>query len=251
MTTETKMPETDPMLASGSVQWTDSTGIDHRQLADRAVLDLDIYLASQQRIGHNYKGRRNYAGLHWFSNTGAHVYYESMMERRALIWLDFTFDIVAIASQPMLMNFPDGTRHTPDYIALHADGRQVVYNVKPARFFTEKVRTQFANASALCRSVGWTHDVVSVFDPIVIGNIEWLAQFRQSRFAPTEALTRHLLDLPIATLTVGAAAALLTSLPATARLPALYNLAWYGHISLDLTRPLSTNTTTILRKARS
>ena len=249
MKTTTEVIDTPTPPPVSRVDWMDARGESHEHLPELGLLDRELYLATKQRTGHNYKGRRNYAGLHWFSNSGVHVWYESMLERRALIWLDFTYDIVAIASQPMLLHFPDGTSHYPDFIALHASGRQVLYNVKPEKFITDKVRIQFANATALGELAGWGHQVISTFEPTVIGNIEWLAQFRQSHFGPTEDIKQELLGQLHGSMSVGAAADLLTALTPTARIPALYNLAWYGHLTLDLTHPLSIST--LIRKANS
>jgi hypothetical protein len=233
----------------GAVVWTDPLSNKFEELADENLLDRELYLAQRSRVGNNYRGRRNYNGLHWFSNTGAHIWYESMMERSALLWLDFHHDIVAIASQPMLMHFPDGSRHYPDFLALHANGRQVVYNVKPARFFTDKVRAQFENAAQLCKTVGWRHEVISDFDPTVINNLEWLSHFRQNHYAPTTQMRDEFLASLTTPTTVSRAAELLTSAAWTARLAALYHLAWYGYVTLDLSTPLSNNT--IIRKAHS
>jgi hypothetical protein len=229
------------------VSWTDSREKAHSEVATRVLLDAEIYSARQARAGNRYPGQRNYHGLVWFANTGAQLWHESLTERSALLWLDFMHDIVAIAAQPMQMFFPDGTHHFPDFVALHSDMRQVVYNVKPEGLINAKVRTQFDNTTLLCASVGWTHEVIPTFDPIYIRNVEYLANHRQPHSTPSDAVRAELAAGLSAPLPLAKAAALLSSAPRNTARTAIYNLAWYGEVQLDLSTPLSDQT--LVRKA--
>lgn len=233
----------------GSIAWKDQSGASHQHIADSGILDKELYRAARSRKGSNYRGRRNYNGFHWFAGTNDSVWYESLMERSALLLLDFANDIVSIATQPMLMRFPDGTRHFPDFIAKHADGRQVVYNVKPAAHINDKVRVQFANTAAMCAAVGWTHEVISLFDPVTTGNIEWVGNFRQDHFAPTAAQRIDFLSALHSPQPLRVAAELIGNAAWDARIAAVYHLAWQGDITLDLTTPLSNNS--LVRRATS
>jgi hypothetical protein len=241
---EMKMTETVPVTR---VDWTDAHGTSHSQVAGRDLLDAKIYSARQARTGNRYPGQRNYHGLVWFANTGAQLWHESLTERSALLWLDFTHDIVAIATQPMQMSFPDGTHHFPDFLALHSDMRQVVYNVKPEGLINLKVQAQFDNTTKLCKAVGWTHRVIPTFEPAYIRNIEYLANHRQPHSTPSDALTTQLIEGLSVPLSLGAAAALLSRAPRNTARTAIYNLAWYGEVQLDLSTPLSDQT--LVRKA--
>ena len=242
MKTNTQQP-----AATALVGWTDAKDAVHAQVPSRSLLDAEIYNASPARVGNRYPGQRNYHGLNWFSNTGSQLWHESLTERSALLWLDFVNDIVAIAAQPMKMTFADGSIHYPDFIALHSDMRQVVYNVKPAKFITAAVQTQFDNASRICEMAGWTHEVVPTFDPVYIRNIEWLANYRQPHSTPDDTVRHQLLDSLVAPLPVGELAQRLTLAPRNTARTAVYNLAWYGDIQLDLTTPLSDQS--LVRKA--
>ena len=231
----------------GSIEWKDKNGNLHSAIADKRLLDKELYLASPSRTGNRYPGQRNYHGLSWFSSTGQQVWTESLMERRALLWLDFTSEIVSIASQPMKMFFADGTHHFPDFICLHADQRQVVYNIKPNKFITDKVQRQFDNADRLCAQVGWTHEVVSSFDSSTIRNVEWLANYRAPINRPNEqvrAMALSVLDEP---LPVGTLASILAKRGTINPIPAIYHLAWSGELRLDLSTPLTNRT--LARKA--
>lgn len=241
----TAQADTPTITSEASVSWLpfDAHSDDDKraEAPSRALLDAELYRARSQRTGNRYPGQRNYHGFHWFSNSGDYVWTESLFERRALLWLDFTMDIVAIASQPMLMTFADGTRHFPDFVALHSDHRQVVYNVKPLKYVNDKVTTQFTNATELCQAIGWEHQVISAFDPVVLSNLEWLSNFRQHCFAPSADAREQLLETLTTPRPLHAAAASMTHTTWNATMPAMYHLAWTGEVQLDLTIPLSNN----------
>ena len=230
-----------------TVTWKNPAGAEHTAFAGPELLDEELYLAGAIRTGNRYPGQRNYHGLHWFSNTGTHVWHESMFERQSLLWLDFTSDIVAIAAQPMRMDFTDGSTHFPDFIALHSDYRQVVYNVKPTRFLTEKAEAQFRNAAALCKQVGWGHEVISDLDPTYMANIEWLAHYRQPVFAPLPDIRAELLAAADEHLPIRDLAAAIDANKWPAVIAAIYHLTWHGELEVDLTYAL-TNASLIGKK---
>lgn len=230
-----------------AVAWRTREGSTYSAVPTPALLDEGLYLAGRSRVGNNYQWRRNYAGVNWFSSCGTHVEYESMFERLALLWLDFSSDIVAIAAQPMLMLFEDETHHYPDFIALHADHRQVVYDVKPAALVTDKARKQFDNTAALCRRVGWDYHVLTGTEPVLEANLNWLAQFRQPVFAPPTDARQRLLAAVSDPIPLAEAAAAMQHPTPTAARASIYHLAWIHEIQLDLTRPLSNQT--LIRKA--
>jgi hypothetical protein len=231
----------------GRVEWTLDNKLVVSELATKRLLDRELYLAFPSRKGNRYPKQRNYHGLTWFSGTGQQVWTESLMERRALLWLDFTCNIVSVASQPMKMIFADGTHHFPDFICLQADQRQVVYNVKPEKFITDEVQRQFDNAAELCAQVGWTHTVVSSFDTDIIRNVEWLANYRAPINRPSERVRDLALSALEDPLSVGDIASALRSREVVNPIPSIYHLAWTGEIRLDLSTPITNRT--IARKA--
>lgn len=72
------------------------------------------------------KGQRHLGGLWWSATTGAHVGFESWLERDHIVALDFDRSVVGIVSQPFWLNWADaeGQRvsHAPDYFARRSDG---------------------------------------------------------------------------------------------------------------------------------
>ena len=61
----------------------------------------------------SYRGQRNWPGWWWSATSGAHVGYESWLERDQAMSLDFSPDVVAFAAQPFWLFFPvDGQRRS-------------------------------------------------------------------------------------------------------------------------------------------
>lgn len=230
-----------------TLSWLDKTGAEHTAIAGPSRLSDALYFASPYRKAHQYPKRRHYTGEHWFSNTGTHVWYESLFERQAMLWLDFSHTIVAISSQPMQMLLGNGTKHVPDLIALHSSHRQVVYDIKPPELVTADAREQFKETARVCQAVGWGYEVLSSFEPVTRRNLNWLSNFRQNRFAPPAEARARLMDALVGPLALEqAAAAMKAEVPNVAK-AWLYHLVWLGQVRLDLTQALSN--TTLVRKA--
>ena len=113
------------------VLWIAADGNSRDAIATPRLLGEELYLAKKIRTGNRYPKQRNYHGHNWFGNTQQQIWFESLFERHALLWLDHTRDIVAIASQPMTMTFGDGSEHTPDFIALLSDHSQMCTTSNP------------------------------------------------------------------------------------------------------------------------
>ena len=76
------------------------------------------------------KGLRSFAGWWYFATTGAHVGFESWLERDHLMLMDFDPAVRAVSSQPFWLRWRDGEgrvrRHAPDFFARRGDGTGVV-----------------------------------------------------------------------------------------------------------------------------
>ena len=220
------------------VLWIAADGNSRDAIATPRLLGEELYLAKKIRTGNRYPKQRNYHGHNWFGNTQQQIWFESLFERHALLWLDHTRDIVAIACQPMMMTFGDGTEHVPDFVALLSDHSQIVYDVKPSRL-VPKAQAQFDKTAALCRTVGWGFEVLSDLPRQLHINLDWIASFRHPRFAAEPDATQVLLDALHTPLPLDEVAALL---PALFGKPAIYHLVWMGQLHLNLNSLLSNST---------
>lgn len=226
-----------------SVRWGKLDADDLPLAADKNLLDQALYLNAPCREGNRYPRQLNYHGQYFFTGTGKHVWFESLLESRMLMHLDREFDIVAIASQPMEITFADGSVHFPDFIALHSNGRQVVYDVKPLERIDEKVTEQFDKTRALCKTVGWGYEVLTGLPDQVQTNLTWLSYFKHPGFHPGPDAVRRIEDrLATSALTVGEAASALDIGSLAEGRSALYHLAWSRLVTFDMTTTLSDST---------
>ncbi|WP_168626985.1 TnsA-like heteromeric transposase endonuclease subunit [Cryobacterium sp. BB307] len=221
------------------VCWLEPSGSWRREPATPQLLDRELYLASASREGNRYAKQRNYHGFYYFTGTGTHVRTESLLEASCLAWLDLTCDIVAIASQPMRIDFADGTRHFPDLFALHSNHRQVLYDVKPTARIDARALTQFARTMALCERVGWGYEILTELPPVEHRNVAYLRHFKHRGFHPApQAVDRLLASLSEPMPFDDAARTLALGTLADSR-AALLHLVWRRVVAVDLSTRLS------------
>ena len=216
-------------------------------LASRALLGMDLYTAAPIRTGNRYPQQRNYHGYYWHSAARMQLWHESLLERSILMWLDHSEDIVAIATQPFTILFADGTEHVPDFIALHANNKQVVYDVKPLCRINDHAAEQFRKTKAICDEVGWGYEVHTELSEPLASNLAWVQMFRHPRFYPGLASVQQLTDALTEPVSLDAIAALLPDLTLGNARAAVYHLVWERILDADLTQPLSN--TSLIRKA--
>ena len=229
-----------------TIEWVDHIGVEHIEVASPHLLERELFAARAIRRGNRYPKQPNYHGLNWFGATRAHVWHESLFERYAMLSLDMRHDIIALAVQPMRMSFADGGEHFPDFIALHSDYRQTVYDVKPASLVSKKAQRQFDTTAIVCESVGWGYEVFSDADRQLRTNVEWVANFRHPAFDPPPLARQQLMDALEGPLTLRDASACMKHDGWDAGIGGIYHLVWTGVLTLDLTQTLSKSS--IIRK---
>ncbi|WP_346772539.1 TnsA-like heteromeric transposase endonuclease subunit [Rhodococcus rhodochrous] len=128
--------------------------------------------------------RRHYAGWFWSATNRDHVLYESRLELDRLWLADFAPGVIRMAAQPMWMCGSDGTstrRHVPDMLLEHADGGFTVVDVKPEEFARREEAAQvFAWTGRVCASRGWSYEVWTGADPVVLANIRTIGAARRT-----------------------------------------------------------------------
>lgn len=224
------------------VVWVDHARTQHVENATPALVHRNIDQARRIRTGYQYKGQRNYHGVYAFGQTGQHVWYESLFEMTALMTLDFTERISSIASQPMMMQFESGAVRYPDLFALHTDGRQVVYDVRPDKLIAPKTVEEFAETRRVCEKVGWAYQLFTHIDPIAKANLEWLAGYRHPRYQPDDETTERVLAAADQPATFRDLVETADTTHRARGAIAVYNLLWNHLLRFDMTTQLTTHT---------
>ena len=106
----------------------------------------------------SFKRQKNFTGLYYAATMGAHVGFESWLERDVAMMLDFDSRVVAFSSQPFWLGWSeDGEerQHAPDFFARLADGTGAVIDVRPDDRIKPRDARAFAVAEAACPA--WAH----------------------------------------------------------------------------------------------
>jgi len=129
------------------------------------------------------KGQRHNPGWWWSATTGAHVGYESWLERDVVLALDCDPKVVGIVSQPFWLVWHDGSRlrrHCPDYFARLKDGTALVVDVRADDRIGARDAEAFAAMEAACVEADWRFRRLGAPDAVVTANLRWLSRYRRS-----------------------------------------------------------------------
>jgi hypothetical protein len=189
------------------------------------------------------RGQGHLPGLWWSATTGAHVGYESWLERDHVMLLDFDPEVVAIAAQPFWLHWRDGSgrsrRHAPDLFARMADGSAVVIDVRPDDRIEPRDAEAFGATGRACELAGWRFVRAGVPDPVRTANVGWLSRYRHQRCGSAD-MARLLLKVfaePTPLMTGAAAAG-----DPLAVLPVLFHLLWRHVLAADVAVRLTAET---------
>ncbi|MEO3748973.1 TnsA-like heteromeric transposase endonuclease subunit [Plantactinospora sp. B5E13] len=222
--------------------YVDADGVESRVGWDR-LAGVGLEWGRPVRRFPSYRGQRHYPGLYWSATMRRHVGYESWVERDHLVALDFDRAVVGIASQPfwLLWRGEDRAerRHAPDFFARLADGGAVVVDSRPGTRVRDRDVAAFTVTGQACRLLGWDYVVWDVLDPLVAGNLRWLAGYQHPRCFDEQVAgrLREVFARPRA-LMEGAE---LVGDP-IAVLPVLFHLIWRGELVVDLSLVLGDRT---------
>ncbi|MFD6161479.1 TnsA-like heteromeric transposase endonuclease subunit [Nocardia sp. NPDC060256] len=203
-----------------------------RPLAE--VADVAFERVAPIRSIPSYQGQRNNPGFYWSASVGAHVEFESWLERDEAMALDFDVEMVGYAAQPFWLLWTEGSQrrsHAPDFFARWADGGAVVIDCRPAQRIKPRDEVAFAATAQACAEAGWRYRLVHGHDPIWLGNVRWLAGYRHPRYrvGPVAAALREAFGEPRPLIegvrSVGDPIAVL---------PVLFHLVWCAELAVDL-----------------
>jgi hypothetical protein len=226
-----------------SIAWLESDGSVHTSMLDRRATTLHLENASIARMPIKYPHRPHYEGYYWFAGTGKHTWHESMEEYAALMWLDHRFDIYAIAAQPMCIFFEDGSRHYPDYFAVHSSGHQVLYDVRPEQLIDDRTREQFEKTREVCKHVGWGYEVLTGLQTSAKLNLELIAAYRHPRNRPDAETADRILRTVGERMRLDDLARFVDSELPARHIHHIYNLIWCRRLEFDTRRPMNWSTT--------
>lgn len=183
------------------------------------------------------RGLGHFPGWWWTATTARHVGFESWLERDHVRALDFDQTVIGIASQPFWLRWEGERgrrRHAPDYFARRVDGTGLVIDVRADDRIEDCDAEAFEVTAQACMQVGWEFRRVGEIDPVLNGNMRWLARYRHPRCAGRAEIVLRLRGAfkePVPVL-VGAEAVGDRILV----LPALFHLMWRQELVADLAR---------------
>lgn len=236
-----KVIRPDEPRVANRILWWDEHGTLRKEPIGPGVLDENFHLAQPARVPKPYKGMPNRHGRYWMAATCSQVWHESMLERWALMLLDFVGDVIAVRAQPFLMQFEDGSTHLPDYFVVDSRGRRSILDVHFSGFDSKRSIRKFQNTQEACRRIGWSYTMFSSVDPVVLRNVELLAMYRRPRYSPAEA-TRAAITAAAEDTAMTEVISCIENAPRELTRCHIYSLMWSGDIIADLTRPLTDNT---------
>lgn len=227
----------------------DDTGWHTEPLSTPGLVDVRLEDALPARDFTAYPKQRHYEGSWWSSKNRAHVQFESLLERDALLWFDWDADVRAVAAQPLAFLWPRGTTghkwHVPDYFARLANGDGLVVDVRATDRQNAKTLAQFDLTRDACTTVGWQYRVWTGLPEPLAASLRWLAGYRQDRSAPSPAVRERVL----AAFATGQRlrdgvdqVATFARQPAETVTANVYHLLWRHELTADLTLPLSWDT---------
>lgn len=220
------------------VGYVSEDGVDRRRpLAGAEAVPFERGIPVRRFVSR--KGQRHLSGLWWSATNGAHVGFESWLERDHAMLLDFDPTVVSIASQPFWLRWVDAmgksVSHAPDFFARRADGSAVVIDCRPVERRGPRDVAKFEATGRACALVGWEYQLVGAGDALVTANVRWLAGYRHPRHHVLEVarVLREVFAIPTPLL-VGARAAG----DPIAVLPVLFHLLWRRELTVDVSLPL-------------
>jgi hypothetical protein len=162
--------------------------------------------------------------------------------------LEFAGEVGRIAAQPFRVLFRSGAaavRHDPDFFALHRNGDQVVYDVKPAARMTSEARAQFEETARVCDLIGWRHRVLHEPDPTVTVNLDFLRPARHRRCHPHSEVLKQILGVFATGREIGEGREMVNRRSPELALPYIKHLIWHRRLAVDLTARLDFGTVAI------
>lgn len=223
----------------------------HYVSADDGLVSTTVGAVDGLRLVHglpvraitSHAGQRHYPGLFWSATTGAHVWYESLLELDRLWLADFDPEVEWFASQPLWLVGADGAtqrRHVPDLLLRSRGGEYTLVDVKPAEIAAKPaIAAVFNWTDRLCVAKGWRYEVWSGAPAAVLNNVRFLGAGRRSALVDPVAVTAVACAVSTGMTIDELSTAVDPSICRSLVRPAILSLLWSGRWATDMSTPLS------------
>ena len=226
------------------MQWRSPGGIETHAIG-RHLLDLLVIEGDPVRVGGQWQNRPNQHGLYFWQRTCHHIWYESALEATCSVALDQAGEVDRIVAQPFRLLFRIGAksvRHDPDFFAIHRNGDQAVYDVKPLARMSGEVRAQFDETARVCEMVGWRHVVLHEPGPTTATNLAFLRNARHVRCHPDPVALEQISNVFAGGWPLGEGREMVNRRSPALAMPYIKHLIWHRLLSVDLTTRLDFDT---------
>lgn len=211
-------------------------------VVDGTAFTSDVTRAVPVRTGPKYPQRINHEGLYVVGQTGEQVWYESMDEYVALMQIEHTMSIAAIASQPCCFLLRGEMAHYPDYAVRTNKAGTIIVDVRSMDFTTERDLLKFNRTAQVCDQLGWGYTLIEPLRGHEQRNLVWLAGYRHAYAAPGPELEARLLAAAADPVKLMYLARQLDPALAWRYLPAIYHLMFTRVLDYDGGAPLCDDT---------
>lgn len=131
------------------------------------------------------QGRRVAPGWWWSATTGRLVHYGFGAMRTEVMLCDHDPRVVALACSPVELTWIDdsGTTvaHVPHLIVRLQGGAGMLVDCAGRAGVSPRLAAVASGVASAAEAVGWRYRVARPPDPVVVGNVRWLAGFRHPR----------------------------------------------------------------------
>ncbi len=146
-----------------------------------AVADHEFEGVEPVRRPAVYRGQRYFPGSYYSVSSQRLVAYESWLERRNLVLLDFDATVIRFATQPFWLHWyaDKPRRHAPDVFVRRSDGSGEVIDIRLKDGVKERDALTFDITRQAAAQAGWGYRVMHEPPQPLLDNLEWLAGYRR------------------------------------------------------------------------
>ncbi|MFH8387841.1 TnsA-like heteromeric transposase endonuclease subunit [Kitasatospora sp. NPDC018058] len=130
------------------------------------------------------RGKRVAPGWWWSATCGRLVHYGSGLMRTQVMLMDRDPEIVALACRPVELVWGERgavVGHAPQVMARLANGGGLLVDCVGREGPSARLAARAAVVDAAARAVGWRYRLAGPEDPVLVGNVRWLAGYRHPR----------------------------------------------------------------------